>query len=159
MGRSVWTHAGTVGTTYLECTGGFCPKCSMACYGWICDECGGDLEPDAEAAQWEFDALVDGLREVMREHYPSFEIADHWPERESHCILESDLCQVCISEYMGMVAIDVVPRLDHGRYDLEGIATAWCETHALPFIQKTFGQFRKLATFSNGEAVFEEIQR
>lgn len=133
MSRSVWTHRDAIETVFFSVES--------------------DIEDgDFDSDDWDF--LVDSIRETLTKKFPSFETADSWPERESHCILQNGLAQIVISEYCGLVSLGVIPRDDSSGASAN-FATSWCEKNIAPFIRKTWGQLRRVATFSNGETIFE----
>ncbi len=163
MSRSVWTHSDSIETVFSTLGyGGYCERCEMltsASDDNKCSECGDELSPDehGDYQQDEFDCLVEDIQQTLSAKFPAFEKADRWPERESHCILANDLCEIVISEYCGLVSLGVVPNVDCCYEDISGLAVAWCEKNAAPFVRDTWGALRKIATMSNGESVFERI--
>ncbi len=131
MGRSVWTHADAIETVFFV-------------YGSIFE------------STFESDDLIEDIRETCKAKYPSFENADHWPERESHCIAENSLCQIVISEYCGLVSLGVVPNCDRCYEDISGLAESWCRQYVAPFVRETWGRLEFVCSMSNGEAIFQE---
>lgn len=160
MGRSVWTQSDSICDVFrwLD-SGGYCEHCEMLTYAGDnnkCDECGAELAPDDDGdySQSEFDDFVYWVRDALSDKFPSFNKADSWPERESHCILENELAQIVISEYCGLVSLGVVPTGDTGYYQLDGLARAWCMQNVVPFVRETWGELQRVATMSNGESVY-----
>lgn len=113
---------------------------------------------DAYLSQMNFDDAVENLRCDLIAKGKSFSKCDKW-NGEDHAILESSAFYIGVSEYFGLVAVWAVPRErddDEEREPLiEGIRAANLE----PWLVDAAGYFgetlRHVATFSNGEAVFE----
>ena len=111
--------------------------------------------------EWEWDDFIASLKEAVQSKYKSFDDEDQWVGRELHSVLSNQHAQVIVSEYCGLASISLAPvELDGYGEDasLQNIANAWCELVADNFdklITKTFGGLRKVATFSNGESMYE----
>jgi hypothetical protein len=117
------------------------------------------LETDDDYGDEDFADLLYWVREACQEFWPSFSPSDHWLGREDHVILTNSFAYVGVSEYCGLVSLWIVPRTD----DYDGysdphasLCEAWIAQIADRF-RETFAQLRHVATFSNGEAVFEEV--
>ncbi len=96
--------------------------------------------------------------ELMKK-YPSLWECSKWEGHECHIILENNQVSVAVSEYCGLASISVAPKdgyeYDYSR-DLSGLNAR--NAHYIgKFIEENFGEYRKVATFSNGEAVFERV--
>lgn len=156
MGRSVWTHSSAAATVFtcLEPMH-ICPECENETTEPEC--CGVFLDPDGEDARFEFECLVDNIREAFTSRFPSMAECDHWPERESHAIVENGQCMIVISEYCGLVSIGAVP-LGEASYDCDttGLARQWTEKNAVPVLQQ-FETLRNVGYFGNGEGVFRRV--
>ena len=108
------------------------------------------------------DDILDNIRGVIREHYPSFRLVSRWEGRELRVILENDLAFVTVSDYCGMIAVCLVPSAQGHSYadSTENFAESWCRRISNNWcerLNKAFNGLRKLGTFSNGECVFEGI--
>ncbi len=117
------------------------------------------VEPCDEDYGFAFDSMVEDLQEYAPTLWKSLRKCDQWLDREDHALLENDLCWIGISEYCGLVAYWVVPKSEEYNrgYDDDNIGNLcdqWVDQVRIKFI-KTFGAYHKVATFSNGEAVFE----
>ncbi len=135
MSRSVWTHSDSLETVFFA------------------------LEFDEDDSDFVWSDLMEDIRETLKAKFPSFENANSWPERESYCLLENDYAQIVLSEYCGLVSLGVVPYVNSDYNDYrENFGPAWCSKNVAPFLRKTWGRLRHIATASNGEAFFERIQ-
>ncbi len=116
--------------------------------------------------------LIDNLQSDLCQHYPSFvKTKNKWvqyPYRENRIILENQFVSVSISEYCGCAAISVFVREDLNSYicrDDTDLAERWLDLaehwlkQCYPGIKKVVQQYvtsmHKVATFSNGEVVYE----
>jgi hypothetical protein len=145
MGRGVASHPNAVETVYLHL-----------------DE---EMDPDGG-----WDDFLDAVREVIRggkswgtkiAGLPSFEEVTRWVGRETHAILENGHAQVCVSQYLGVVAVDLVPLT--GPYDAEQpLAQAWCRQVAGRFRDLLYASFPEAAmqrqgVMSNGVSVYQLV--
>jgi len=114
------------------------------------------LEYEDEYDDWTFDNFVEWFKDTCKEHWPSLEEPNKstWIGREDHVLLENAHAQIGISEYMGLVAVWIVPVNDDWYYEHNGLHDHWC-AQIEPKFEELFGTLRKIGTFSNGEAVFE----
>lgn len=131
-----------------------------------------DIEPeDYDIAEELFADLIDTIRETIKQPFPSFDAVNtgyrsawgtHY--RETSVILENGHAFVTIAEYCGLVAVSLVPKpTDYDWFhttDPESyLHEHWCNQIADKFmdsLSRCFGgRLRHVATFSNGEAVFE----
>jgi hypothetical protein len=103
--------------------------------------------------EMDWDLFIDDIKDSALWAFPKMSYCDHWAGREDHAILENQLAYLGVSEYCGLVAVWLVPKLD-GYSD--SLAVHWCNQQA-PRLQKLFGTLNKIGTFSNGEAVFERV--
>lgn len=128
MGRSVWRHQDAIETVFYQ------------------------LDFDDELL-WE--DHIDEIREAFKRKFPSMCKCDYWPEKESHAIVENEHCMVVISVYCGLISLGIVV-FDTSHYDdFNGLANHWARTNAAPFLREQYGELRKVATFSNGESIYE----
>ncbi len=132
MGRSVSTpcNAQTIAYQYLESD----------------DEDGDDF-------RWWLEEVQQSIAEI----WSSFSPCDQWLGREDHAIMENNLAYAGVSEYCGMIAVWLVLKEEsrHGQHILP--LTDQFISRITPKFMAQFNHYRKLGTFSNGEAVFEEI--
>ncbi len=125
------------------------------------DEEGKTHEPDAEDYRFEFDHIVEWVRDASRDMWGSFVLCDKWIDCEDHVLLQNDLAYIGISEYCGMVSIWLVPRTDdYYGYDDKHVnfCVPWCNQIADKFL-KTFSEYTSIARASNGEEFFERVER
>lgn len=132
MGRSVSTHRHAEATFYTH---------------FDCE--------DEYDSQYEWDNFVECIQDMLKEKYKSFDECDRWMHREEHIILESQVAEVSISEYCGLVAICLAPRDPDNALHL-----GWCGQVSKGFhdvLGKHFNGLRKVGSFSNGEELFERV--
>lgn len=136
----------------------------IVCFRAIEPEAWADTDEDGNEVMREptdLDYMVEDLQEYAPTLWSSLRKCDTWIGREDHALLENDLCYMGISEYCGLVAIWVKSKAD----DLEGswsadearkaaLARHWVSQIEDKFRQ-TWGDLRKIGTFSNGEAIHE----
>lgn len=104
-----------------------------------------------------WDAMVDCLRAHAGRAWPSMEPADDWAGDELRIIARNALASLVVAAYGGLVSVSLVPDLD------SPLSRPWVR-NAAPALRKivraVFGEALCLvATFSNGEAVFERDAR
>lgn len=109
------------------------------------------LEEELEYDYHDFDDLEDVLFEQAREAWPSMSPCKHWVGREDHAITENGHAWFGLSEYCGLVAVWLVAKDRDNALAEAWVAQASRKLHSM-------GQLRKVATMSNGEAVFERVQ-
>ena len=114
-------------------------------------------EPTEDDYAWEFEGLVDWIKEDCKAMWPSFRDHDAWLDREDHVLLQNDHAWIGISEYCGLVSIWIVPRTeDHGYYSTANLCAHWCEQIRAKFTAK-FSQLQSLGHASNGEQFFQKV--
>lgn len=106
---------------------------------------------DEEEIQ-DFDFLLEDIREHVMYKYPEFEAVDEWEGREVNIILQSPLVEIAISEYCGVISLSVRTLEDADQTK----AATWIE-HFFKRAIAPWAKARKIGSFSNGEAVYEEI--
>lgn len=106
---------------------------------------------DEEEIQ-DFDFLLEDIREYVMYKYPEFEAVDEWEDRDVNVILQSPLVEIAISEYRGVISLSA-RTLEDADQDK---ASTWIE-HFFKRAIAPWAKARKIGTFSNGEAVYEEI--
>ena len=79
-----------------------------------------------------------------------------WLDREDHAVMENDHAYIGVSEYCGLASIWFVCKADYEDVDYIGLTMAWCGKACNKFTE-TFGDLTKVATFSNGESVYQRI--
>ena len=115
-------------------------------------------EHDYDSFQW----WLEDTTEYATSLWPSFRDCDKWLDREDHAVLENSLCYFGVSQYCGLAALWLVPK----DYPTDGYFSG--NEYILPLAEnfirriapnfhKAFGQYRKIGTFSNGEAIYEQI--
>ena len=106
--------------------------------------------------------FVESLQETVRFEWPSFTDCDKWIGREDHALAENSLCYIGVSEYCGCAAIWIASKKeellssDYGPQPEANLCDGFIEK-IRPKFEKRFGEFVKVATFSNGEAVYEKV--
>jgi hypothetical protein len=141
--------------------------CTKVCFqdisrqGYESDE--GDY--DEVLGMFDWDDFVADLKDTATGRWTSLEECDEWLGDEDHAILENDFCYIGVSTYCGCAAVWLRSKADDLRDDYypelqskANLAEHWCDSIADKF-EELFGEYRKIATFSNGEAVFEKIER
>lgn len=123
------------------------------------------LEPDDEDDwDWKFEFLVEEILFSAREAFPSLKPHDGWRGREDHIFLRNAYADFGISIYGGLAAIWIVER-DDGRYwdhdacrARSGRARCWLRQIEARFLRH-FSHYRCVGHFSNGEAIYEPMDR
>lgn len=168
MGRSVSYPSNNcaVEFTHLEAVY-CCSECGEIANDYDEPSCeceGADIVIDHDACQHDWQDFCDGVRSVIKDALPDFDdCGDKWLGREDLAILESYYHYVGVSEYCGLVAVWAVPKVDDYYMDLRERAKVAAERAKLPeLIAKAIGgsgldRLRKVATFSNGEAVYRRV--
>ncbi len=117
-----------------------------------------------DVSQYECDSFqwwLEDMAECAKSLWPSFRNCDKWLDREDHAILENSLCYLGVSEYCGLSSIWLVPKdcPNDGYFSGEAYILPLAENfinRIAPKFHKAFGQYRKIGTFSNGEAIYEK---
>lgn len=107
--------------------------------------------------EYAFDDFFDNVKTELQDKYPSLDTCDRWDGRETRIFLESNLVEIGISEYCGLVSVSIRPNQRMGAN--ESLAENWIsKTEAgIRKICSNYSQtLRKVGTFSNGEGVFEK---
>ena len=155
MGRSVMTLGGTAIVAYTE----FEPSHYSEVHdGFECR----DNECDSSCDHiYDYQCVLDYYQERVTELWPSFEPADSWVGDELHVIAENAHSIVAVSEYCGLISINLGAKYDRQAYfaddsELGGLGEHWRKQIADKFLS-TFGEYAKLGTMSNGEGVFQKV--
>jgi hypothetical protein len=114
------------------------------------------LDDDDDEGGNHFRWWLEDMQQTIAEIWPSFTPCDQWLGREDHAIMENNLAYAGVSEYCGMIALWLVPKEEsrHGQHIL-ALAEQFISRIAPRFMAQ-FNHYRKLGTFSNGDAVFEK---
>lgn len=112
--------------------------------------------------EWEYECLVDDIIDRAQDAFPSLKPFDGWRGREDRILLRNAFADCGISTYCGLVSIWLIERDDNSYWDADcrharsGRARAWL-AQVSPHFHTLFGKLRMVGRFSNGEAVFEEV--
>ena len=151
---------------YKACT----EDCAMQ-LGDVCDDCGADIskvEPEycEMIGQDEWEWWLRDISDQIVARFPSIEEADYWDHRyhgqsETRIFLENRFVEVGVSEYMGLASIScrVHASLHDDIYPEDNSLLPLAERFVDNFsdwMKKNLGSYRKVATFSNGESMYEK---
>jgi hypothetical protein len=109
-----------------------------------------------------FDYLIEDIQEHVIGLYPKFETTDEWVG-ENNVILRDGVVEIAIAEYCGVVSLSA--RMDETdtaylsskeTLALEEDAVEWVDKHFSRAV-KPWAQMKKIGSFSNGEAVYEQV--
>ena len=155
MGRSVMTLGGTAIVAYA----GVEPSHYWEVHdGFECR----DNECDSSCDHiYDYQCVLDYYQERVTELWPSFQPADSWVGNELHVIAENAHSIVAVSEYCGLISINLGAKYDRQAYfaddsDIAGLGAHWRAQIESKFLS-TFGEYAKLGTMSNGEGVFQKV--
>lgn len=168
MGRSVLTHPDSIETLYFALPD--LDELREMRGEW--DEDVDDLSDDAlwTDCQFVFEDARDSLFSIVSEQWPSFQEEDRWlrhPNDEIHVVAANFAVEVTISEYCGLVAIDVAhrePDYDYWDPSTDALARAWAERMAPRIAEQLRAnvplqpELALMGRFSNGEAVFTTVE-
>lgn len=154
MGRSVSTPRDVIAVCYRD----------ISDFGYeLDDDCNvvGDVFDDW-LYQDDFENFLYDINYEAKQQWKSFTDCDKWVGREDHAILENDFAYIGVSVYCGLAAVWLMPKteelLNTGYADdaaKANLADNWCNRIAKNF-EKKFGQYVKVGTFSNGEAIYKK---
>jgi len=117
-----------------------------------------DVSDMVDEFDWEW--FLEDVKGVAHKAFPSMEETDKWLDREDHAILENQFAYIGVSEYCGLASVWLVVKDFDTYYDdeqrLENLSENWVGLVENKF-HKLFGELRKVATFSNGESVYERM--
>ena len=103
----------------------------------------------------DFHYWLEEVQERVATLWPSFTKCDQWLDREDHAIMENNLSYIGVSEYCGWVALWIVPKAELADgHNILALAEQFI-ARITPKFMAQFNHYRKLGSFSNGEAVFE----
>lgn len=106
--------------------------------------------------EWDWEDFEYDFKYRCKRRWPSLEDEDRWIGRENHVLLENQHARIGLSEYMGLVAMWIVPQEDEWYPEHNSLHEHWCNQIADRF-KRVFGELLHVGTFSNGEAVFRRI--
>lgn len=128
-----------------------------------------DFEPDEEGfepdPEFEWDCLIEDLRENVFGRFQSVVAADWWLDREDHVIAENELAAFGVSEYCGLASVWVVAKTQDFHWsrdhyyepNLDGLAHRWI-AQVWPKVEEMFPyRLGLMGRFSNGEAVYHRV--
>lgn len=123
-------------------------------HGYECDENGEHSEEHDEfLGQIDWDDFIYMLKEQAIELWPTLEAADAWIGNENHILASNQFAHFGVSEYCGLASVWIAPNDDCEQPEL---AKHWMAQVEAKFME-TFGEYKKVATFSNGEGVYEKV--
>lgn len=113
------------------------------------------LDWDGEESDYmDFQDFIESRRDAAQDLWPSLEPCDKWVGREDHAILENSHAYFGVSEYCGVVATWFLAK-DQDNDGRQAVADHWVASVGTK-LGKHFGNMQKIATMSNGEAVYEK---
>jgi hypothetical protein len=145
MGRSVMTHRESINTIYLHNPAGYDESSYDDSYLW--------------------DAFKDSLQYILIKKYPSLDKCNDWSGNELNIILKNQHCSITLSEYCQCVAVCLVPKESNDYSSpITSLSAKWCESISSGFeklLQDTYpsSAMKKLGTFSNGESIFQKLDK
>ena len=116
-------------------------------FEWPSYECD-EGEQHYEDSQW----VIDCIQESIKSEYPEFYNEDKWDGRETHIILSGYGVEVGLSEYCGLATLSI--RVEDDTSDEVEDIEAWIDVN-WDNISLGYNMYRKIGTFSNGEAIYE----
>ncbi|WP_295842499.1 hypothetical protein [uncultured Xanthomonas sp.] len=127
-----------------------------------CAECGnvGFTSYERYSSEDAWSDFVANLRAEFKRAFPSLGDCDEWLDREDHALLENRHAYVGVSEYCGLVSVWCKAK-DSYYGDHQPLAHAWAvaiKAKAERTLDGFADRLYKVATFSNGEAVFQRAR-
>jgi hypothetical protein len=119
----------------------------VAYFEWPSYECD-EGEQHYEDSEW----VIDCIQESIKSEYLEFYNEDKWDGRETHIILSGYGVEIGLSEYCGLCTLSIRVE-DDTADDVEDIE-AWIDVN-WDNISLGYNMYRKIGTFSNGEAIYE----
>ena len=116
---------------------------------------------DENAFAFEYEWLLDDLRERAGEAFPSLTLHDGWRGREDRILMRNAFADFGVSTYGSLVAVWIAERDDGAYWDREWRtarsprARHWLQQIASRF-DKLFGEYECLGHMSNGEGVYRK---
>lgn len=129
---------------------------------WRIDDNGKDIETEEyEDAYF----VIEHIRETIISEYPEFSKCSRWDGRDVNIILEGYGTEIGLSEYFGLSSLSI--RVDQSileycnteeeSQELNNSTEQWIFDN-WPIIGKYWNIYQKIGTFSNGDAVYEQIK-
>lgn len=112
----------------------------------------------SEFDEFDWTDLIWNLQGELTKKYHSFIQSEKfvsYPYQENRIILENDHVQISISEYCGCGAVSIFINESTERIELAEHWLAQCFAGIEKIIEQFILPLRRVATFSNGEAVYE----
>jgi len=123
-----------------------------------CDTTFTDEDGNTQNDEFWFDDLLSNITCELEAKYPSLNRCKRWDGRETKIFLHSNLVEIGISEYCGLVSVSIRPTEHWEGQWTTGLAERWIDQN-WENMEKKLSEFstviRKIATASNGEAFFE----
>ena len=111
------------------------------------------------------DEVMDDIRESIISEYPNFNRSKKWDGNDVSLLLEGYCAQIGLSEYCGLATLSI-------RIDEDQLPNSWDDNYDEVYdntekwinenwarISSGYNQYNKIGTFSNGESVFESINK
>lgn len=96
--------------------------------------------------------VIENIQEIIKSDYPEFDNEDKWDGRETHIILSGYGTEIGLSEYCGLCTLSI--RVEDDTSDEVEDIEAWIDAN-WDRISLGYNMYRKVGTFSNGEAIYE----
>ena len=96
--------------------------------------------------------VIENIQEIIKSDYPEFDNEDKWDGRETHIILSGYGTEIGLSEYCGLATLSI--RVEDDTSDEVEDIEAWIDVN-WDNISLGYNMYRKIGTFSNGEAIYE----
>jgi hypothetical protein len=108
--------------------------------------------------------VIEDIQESIMSEFPEFDRSKKWDSNEVSIILQGHGAEIGLAEYCGLASLSI--RIDENELDYNDYNEAeyneqydkilsWINEN-WPRISAGYSQFNKVATFSNGEAIFEK---
>jgi hypothetical protein len=96
--------------------------------------------------------VIENIQEIIKSDYPEFDNEDKWEGHETHIILSGYGTEIGLSEYCGLCTLSI--RVEDDTSDEVEDIEAWIDAN-WDRISLGYNMYRKVGTFSNGEAIYE----
>lgn len=108
---------------------------------------------------------MEDLKAQIKEQFPSFSEpwTNRWNGREVKIILENKHAEIGVAQYCDLISVSLATRDSYDNDNMEALAKQWIAQVEANFhkkLEKSYSHsaLNKVGTFSNGEAVFNEIK-
>ena len=123
---------------------------SVSYFNWPSYECE-DGEQHYEDAEW----VIDDIRESIKSEFPEFSNASGWPMCSNvNIILNGYGTEIALGEYCGLCSLSIRVLTDEVEGEDIARVEKWIDAN-WDNISSGYNMYRKVGTFSNGEAIFE----